>query len=61
VPLTICSSRFVSWRGWDSKKLPLPFNRINLVIHDAILVNRENFDEAGARLVSALKGQSEAH
>jgi lysophospholipid acyltransferase (LPLAT)-like uncharacterized protein len=54
VPLAISPSRFVSWPSWDSKKFPLPFSRIRVVVHEAICVNPENFNEVGARIVEAL-------
>jgi lysophospholipid acyltransferase (LPLAT)-like uncharacterized protein len=54
VPITICSSRFISWRSWDSKRFPLPFNRIKVIVHEAIHVNKRNFEQAGARIVKAL-------
>jgi lysophospholipid acyltransferase (LPLAT)-like uncharacterized protein len=60
VPLTISSSRFISWPSWDSKKFPLPFGRIRVVVHDAIRVNRHNFDESGTRIVNALGGPADA-
>jgi lysophospholipid acyltransferase (LPLAT)-like uncharacterized protein len=56
VPLTISSSRFISWPSWDSKKFPLPFGRVRVVVHDAIRVNRHNFDESSARIIDALGG-----
>jgi len=54
VPLTISSSRFISWPSWDAKKFPLPFNRIRVTVHEALRVDRENFDEVSRRIVSAL-------
>jgi lysophospholipid acyltransferase (LPLAT)-like uncharacterized protein len=54
VPLTIRSSRFISWPSWDSKRFPLPFNRIKVIVHEAIHVNKQNFEQAGARIVRAL-------
>ena len=56
VPVTICPARFISWPSWDSKKLPLPFNRIKVVLHDPIFVTRQNFNEAGKQIVNALGG-----
>jgi hypothetical protein len=32
VLLTISSSRFISWPSWDSKKFPLPFGRVSVLI-----------------------------
>jgi lysophospholipid acyltransferase (LPLAT)-like uncharacterized protein len=54
VPLTISSSRYLPWRSWDSKKFPLPFNRIRVTVHEDIRVNDDNFDEAMVRLAFAL-------
>jgi lysophospholipid acyltransferase (LPLAT)-like uncharacterized protein len=59
VPVTICSTRFISWRSWDSKRFPLPFNRIKVIAHEAIHVNKRNFEQAGARIVKALGGPEE--
>jgi lysophospholipid acyltransferase (LPLAT)-like uncharacterized protein len=56
VPLTISSSRFISWPSWDAKKFPLPFGKVSVVVHHAIRVNRHNFDECGARIIDALGG-----
>jgi hypothetical protein len=54
VPLTISASRFISFPSWDRKKHPLPFNRIRVFIHNAICVDRHNFNEIGAEIVSVL-------
>jgi lysophospholipid acyltransferase (LPLAT)-like uncharacterized protein len=54
VPLTISSSRFVSWPSWDSKKLPLPFSRIKVTVYDVIYVTQENFSDAARQIISAL-------
>jgi lysophospholipid acyltransferase (LPLAT)-like uncharacterized protein len=52
--LTISATRFISVPSWDGKKHPLPFNRIRVVVHEAIYVDRHNFDEISARIVRAL-------
>ncbi|HVP49233.1 MAG TPA: hypothetical protein VMT32_21720 [Bryobacteraceae bacterium] len=54
VPLTISSSRFVSWPSWDHKKFPLPFNRIKVTVHEATCVSQHNFDEAREHIARAL-------
>jgi lysophospholipid acyltransferase (LPLAT)-like uncharacterized protein len=54
VPLTVSASRFVTWPSWDAKKLPLPFSRIRVIVAKAVLVNRENWEESLARVVSGL-------
>jgi len=55
VPLTIACKRFLPIKSWDSKKFPLPFNRITVTVHEPVLVARENFDDAGERVVDALE------
>jgi lysophospholipid acyltransferase (LPLAT)-like uncharacterized protein len=59
VPLTISATRFISVPSWDGKKHPLPFNRISVVVHEAIYVDRHNFDEISARIVRALEASRE--
>jgi lysophospholipid acyltransferase (LPLAT)-like uncharacterized protein len=56
VPLTISATRFIPVPSWDGKRHPLPFNRIKVVIRDAIYVDRHNFNEMSARIVDALGG-----
>jgi lysophospholipid acyltransferase (LPLAT)-like uncharacterized protein len=58
VPLTISASRFISVPSWDCKRHPLPFNKIKVVIHEAIQVDRHNvdFDAISKRIVNALGG-----
>lgn len=56
VPLTISASRFISVPSWDSKRLPLPFAQIKVVVHEAISVDRQTFNEISARIVRALGG-----
>jgi hypothetical protein len=51
VPLTFWSSRFISWPSWDSKRLPRLFDRIQVILYEAIDVNNQNFEQAGARIV----------
>jgi lysophospholipid acyltransferase (LPLAT)-like uncharacterized protein len=60
VPLTISSARFIALRSWDSKKFPLPFNRITVTVHESILVSQQNFDAIGARIIQALGGPDRA-
>jgi hypothetical protein len=36
---------FISVPSWDGKKHPLPSKRIRVVVHEAIYVDRNNFDE----------------
>jgi len=54
VPITITSSRFIRLKTWDDKKLPLPFSRITVTVHEAVVVESCNFDEAAGRVVRAL-------
>ena len=50
VPLAISSSRYIPWRSWDSKKFPLPFNRITVSVQRKIFVTRQNFDSAAEQI-----------
>jgi lysophospholipid acyltransferase (LPLAT)-like uncharacterized protein len=54
VPLVISASHFISMPSWDSKRHPLPFGRIKVVIHEAIYVDHQNFEESAKRIISAL-------
>jgi lysophospholipid acyltransferase (LPLAT)-like uncharacterized protein len=54
VPLSIRSARFLPLPTWDSKRIPLPFNRITVTVHEAVAVTLGNFDEASARIAQAL-------
>jgi lysophospholipid acyltransferase (LPLAT)-like uncharacterized protein len=56
VPLTICSSRFIQWPSWDSKRFPLPFNRIRVTIHEPITVHENNFEEVSMQITTNLGG-----
>ena len=47
-------SRYVKLKGWDRKRLPMPFGRIRVEFREPIQVTEENFDEARERLVEAL-------
>jgi hypothetical protein len=53
LPLTISVSRFVSFPVGIAKKHRLPFNRIKVIVHEAIFVNMQDFDRIGTRVVSA--------
>ena len=54
VPLSIASARYLPLPTWDSKRIPLPFNRIVVTVHEAVPVTLGNFQEASARIVGAL-------
>lgn len=56
VPLTISSSRFIALPSWDAKRLPLPFSRIRVTIHEPMWIDQQNFGEIGMRIVAALGG-----
>jgi lysophospholipid acyltransferase (LPLAT)-like uncharacterized protein len=55
VPLAISVSHFVPVPSWDSKKHPLPFGRIKVVVHEAIYVDRQSFEESAAQIMSSLR------
>jgi lysophospholipid acyltransferase (LPLAT)-like uncharacterized protein len=55
VPLAISASHFVPVPSWDSKKHPLPFSKIKVVMHEAIYVDRQNFEEAAVQIMNALR------
>jgi lysophospholipid acyltransferase (LPLAT)-like uncharacterized protein len=57
VPLSITAFRIVALPTWDSKRIPLPFNRITVTICKQIHVDYEHFDEAADQIVSALSGR----
>jgi hypothetical protein len=38
------------------QEVPLPFNRIKVIVHEPIHVNKQNIEQAGARIVRALGG-----
>ena len=50
----ISSSRFLRAHYWDSKKFPLPFNRITVSVQRKIFVTRQNFDSAAGQITGAL-------
>jgi lysophospholipid acyltransferase (LPLAT)-like uncharacterized protein len=54
IPLTISASRAISVRSWDSKKHPIPFSRIRMMVHEPIYVDRDNFNDAAKRSEAAL-------
>jgi lysophospholipid acyltransferase (LPLAT)-like uncharacterized protein len=54
VPLTISVSRYIPVPSWDCKKLPLPFSRIRVIVHEQTHVNGQNFPETISHIVSAL-------
>lgn len=56
VPISITASRVVPLPSWDSKRIPLPFSRIAVTIHEPIAVAYGRFDDASDRIVRALKG-----
>ena len=54
VPLVLSSRRYIPWSSWDSKKFPLPFNRITVRVQQKIFVTRHNFDWAAEQIISSL-------
>jgi Kdo2-lipid IVA 3' secondary acyltransferase len=54
VPVTISASHSINIPSWDSKKHPLPFSRIRVMVHEPIYVDRDNFNDAAMRINSAL-------
>ena len=57
VPLTISADRFISWPSWDGKKLPLPFNRIRIIVHEAVVcLSQQSFETTSTQIVNALGG-----
>jgi lysophospholipid acyltransferase (LPLAT)-like uncharacterized protein len=59
-PLTISASRFIPWPSWDSERFPLPFSRIRVTVHQALVVTRGNFDKIGLRIKDVLGSGSGA-
>lgn len=59
VPLAVTASRAVSFPSWDCKRHPLPFNRIKVWVHREIFVDKANFHEAAAQILSALGSPKE--
>jgi lysophospholipid acyltransferase (LPLAT)-like uncharacterized protein len=53
-PVRFRLSRYVKLKGWDHKRVPLPFGKIRVEFKEPIQVTEENFDEARERLVEAL-------
>jgi lysophospholipid acyltransferase (LPLAT)-like uncharacterized protein len=59
VPLSFMTSKCLQVKSWDSKRFPVPFSKIKVVIHDQILVEAENFAAAAERLKNALDSVAE--
>jgi hypothetical protein len=56
VPLRIRSLFYIPIPSWDSKKIPLPFNRFIVNVGAAILVSADSFEGARSKLEAALHG-----
>ena len=54
VPIRCWLSKYFELKGWDRKRIPLPFGAIRVEYGEPIEVTEENFDEARERLVDAL-------
>ena len=54
VPIKCWLSRYVELRGWDRKRIPLPFGAIRVEYRGPIQVTEENFEQARERLREAL-------
>lgn len=61
VPIRFQVKRYVELRGWDRKKLPLPFGATRAEFGRPILVSDSNFDQARRRLLEALGGANGGH
>jgi lysophospholipid acyltransferase (LPLAT)-like uncharacterized protein len=59
VPLSFMTSQCLQVKSWDSKRFPLPFSKIKVVVHDQILVEAANFAAAAERLKNALDSVAE--
>jgi lysophospholipid acyltransferase (LPLAT)-like uncharacterized protein len=55
IPLSVRSTRSFPIPSWDSKRIPLPFSKIRVVVHDAVAVTEENFDLATKQLSDELR------
>lgn len=53
-PVRFRLSRYVKLKGWDRKRLPMPFGKIRVEFNEPIQVTEENFGEARERLREAL-------
>ena len=47
-------SRYFKLKGWDRKRVPLPFGRIRVEFMEPIQVTEDNFDRAREQLIEAL-------
>ena len=46
VPIQFKLSKAFRLKGWDKKRIPLPFSRIEVIFHKPILVNEANYDQS---------------
>lgn len=53
-PVRFSVSRYMELKGWDRKRLPMPFGTMRLEFKEPIQVTKANFEEARERLVEAL-------
>ena len=53
-PIRFRLSRYFKLKGWDRKRVPLPFGRIRVEFMVPIQVTEDNFDRAREQLIEAL-------
>ncbi len=53
-PIRFKVSRYMELKGWDRKRLPMPFGTMRVEFKGPIQVTEENFEEARERLVESL-------
>lgn len=54
VPITVTALRVIAFPSWDCKRHPLPFNQIQVTVHETIFVDGRNFHEVSTQIVYAL-------
>jgi lysophospholipid acyltransferase (LPLAT)-like uncharacterized protein len=54
VPVRFQMSLYLKLKGWDRKRLPMPFGTIRVEFKEPIQVTEQNFDEAREQLIEAL-------
>ena|ERR1051325_9167268 len=54
VPIRFELSKYIRWRGWDKKKMPLPFSTIKVIYQKPVLVTDLNFQEAAREIAAEL-------
>ncbi|HXH18790.1 MAG TPA: DUF374 domain-containing protein [Chitinophagales bacterium] len=54
VPIRFELSNYFRLKGWDKKKVPLPFSKIKVIYEKAVLVSDLNFEDARKEIEKAL-------